>query len=457
MWLYLPSKITSSSAPEPAPPVELSTDFSAALAASCTWRGKPTLPLYWRLVWRRKTWMRRLSGVTLSPSTAARGVESWISSLQASRASRTASPASAKAPTTRGGSGRISLGSFATWDRRSSSWRTCQGSLLPGDSASFSGTWPHSGTLSNGTCLARQKSARPTSAGASSSWPTPTSMDGYSGPGHGETMEGSASLRTVAWPTATVQNSPRGTTTTGISHPGVSLIDAVRMFPTPKASQYGSSQNGINSTRPSAGTPSLDTMAARGLLPSRPPPGDADGWRRFLANDPSLEPSICRDSDGVAPGNDGTVRLQRGEINGQVGGQESGSAGVSTDGTVREMRIDETSAATPSRSRTASRRQDVVPEVPRGRRQGAWQMGEADDVENEAMHDLRQGIQAEKSDAEAVRTRRVPHGDGQDQRGAPVACTHDRLDRLRLCGNGIVDLQLELAVRSLWRRAVIGR
>jgi len=44
-------------------------------------------------------------------------------------------------------------------------------------------------------------------------------------------------------------------------------------LPTPTASQYGSSQNGINgkggaNERPSAGTPSLYQMAARGMLPT---------------------------------------------------------------------------------------------------------------------------------------------------------------------------------------------
>jgi N6-adenosine-specific RNA methylase IME4 len=60
-------------------------------------------------------------------------------------------------------------------------------------------------------------------------------------------------------------------------HSGVTLTDAIRRFPTPSATQYGSAQNGINGRggefeRPSAGTPSLETMARRGLLPSRPVP-----------------------------------------------------------------------------------------------------------------------------------------------------------------------------------------
>ena len=60
-------------------------------------------PRYWSRVWRTGGYIRLLSGVTLRPSEASRGVESWIASLRAIRASRTALPASAKAPTTTDG------------------------------------------------------------------------------------------------------------------------------------------------------------------------------------------------------------------------------------------------------------------------------------------------------------------------------------------------------------------
>lgn len=39
-------------------------------------------------------------------------------------------------------------------------------------------------------------------------------------------------------------------------------------LPTPSAVEYGSSQNGVNSTRPSAGTPSIFTLARKGALPT---------------------------------------------------------------------------------------------------------------------------------------------------------------------------------------------
>lgn len=56
----------------------------------------------------------------------------------------------------------------------------------------------------------------------------------------------------------------RGTSPDG-SKRQVVLETMVRYWPTPKAAQYGSSQNGINKDRPSAGTPSLETMASRGI------------------------------------------------------------------------------------------------------------------------------------------------------------------------------------------------
>jgi len=57
------------------------------------------------------------------------------------------------------------------------------------------------------------------------------------------------------------------------SAPRTSAIVSSCWLPTPTASQYGSSQNGINGVgganeRPSAGTLSLFTMAAKGLLPT---------------------------------------------------------------------------------------------------------------------------------------------------------------------------------------------
>jgi hypothetical protein len=60
------------------------------LARSATWKGKSLPPASWRRACETNYWMRGLFGRTCEPSTAGHGVESWISSLAASRASPSA-------------------------------------------------------------------------------------------------------------------------------------------------------------------------------------------------------------------------------------------------------------------------------------------------------------------------------------------------------------------------------
>jgi hypothetical protein len=88
------------------------------------------------------------------------------------------------------------------------------------------------------------------------------------------------------------KSAARHTTATDVMHPGTMLLDAVRqwptprategekggpngrdgsgsahLYPTPAATEYGSSQNGQNAERPSGGTESLWQAASRGSLP----------------------------------------------------------------------------------------------------------------------------------------------------------------------------------------------
>ena len=82
--------------------------------------------------------------------------------------------------------GGSSLGSFASFDPATSSWRTPQFSLL-GEWMSFSGTWPRAGMTRSGTAYQLRPSAPRTSVIASGSslpgpnshglWPTPTTGD----------------------------------------------------------------------------------------------------------------------------------------------------------------------------------------------------------------------------------------------------------------------------------------
>jgi len=176
MWLYLPSACSHSALDT----ADLTSDSSLlfqALESSVTWRSKHMPARFWRVVSKRVGWIQHLCGRTLPPSTAQDGVDSWIASLRASRASRIPTPASSGEQQTTAGSGRTLPGSFAWWDRDSSSWRTCQVSFLV-DLDTYSGTWPTSGTMLNGMCSVQARSGRHTFAGGSSSWPTPNAADG---------------------------------------------------------------------------------------------------------------------------------------------------------------------------------------------------------------------------------------------------------------------------------------
>lgn len=109
--------------------------------------------------------------------------------------------------TTRAGSGRHSLTSFASWNPESSSWRTSQVSLpsTAGEpSESCSVTWPRSGTMRAGRC-----------------YPLASSASG---------IVGSASSSSRTWPTATATDSSdsRRVGYEGAAHPGTTLLDAAR-------------------------------------------------------------------------------------------------------------------------------------------------------------------------------------------------------------------------------------
>jgi hypothetical protein len=70
----------------------------------------------WSREWRRGSWIRLLSGATYSHSTAEYGVASWISSLRATRASRSAAPADVLARAILATSGPTSGGLLRSWE-----------------------------------------------------------------------------------------------------------------------------------------------------------------------------------------------------------------------------------------------------------------------------------------------------------------------------------------------------
>ncbi len=198
MWLHIP---TTSASTQARPVWTSGSDWPfRALGQSVTWRETRKPPRFWFGKWKRDGLIRRLCGQIQEPSTAGRGVASWISSLADSRASRGVSPDSSRAPTTTAGSGRTLNESFATFDLAASFWRTSQASFVV-ESNTFSEVWPRSGSMRNGAASVRPMLARHIDENESSYWPTVT---GDLSPREKRYAQGGLPLAAAAgmWPTA---------------------------------------------------------------------------------------------------------------------------------------------------------------------------------------------------------------------------------------------------------------
>lgn len=137
------------------------------------------------------------SGTTCGLSTGDRGVDSWISSLAASRARTFQQPAKAPESTaSEAGCGPSSRGSLAKYDRSSRSWKTRQCSLL-GGLVEFSETFPKWGSMRGGAlyqhktpsglAALRRSITSAEESGSSQKMPTPTANIGERG-GRGDLL-----------------------------------------------------------------------------------------------------------------------------------------------------------------------------------------------------------------------------------------------------------------------------
>jgi len=188
---------------------------SEEFARSLWWRGKPSASRTWLKRWKRESWIRRLSTRTFTHSRGLTTHLAWTSSLEDSRVSPSPTLEVARASMIRVTCGRRSAKDSTLFDLGSASSRTSTESLplgLPATtpfSTMCSQTWSSWVTERRQRALQRAKSAH--------------RIDGSGG-------------SFLEWPTATVgdsRSSARHTTTTGVSHSGTTLVDAVRIWPTP--------------------------------------------------------------------------------------------------------------------------------------------------------------------------------------------------------------------------------
>lgn len=273
MWLYVPNLDLSKDAPGSAclgkalAPASTGSELTAVLWVTSSgiatqrqhsWRG-----------WKIRPWIARLLPAISNPLMAERGAAAWIASLPVSPASLGAQPASKKGSTTPAGSGRLSFGSFGIWSPESCSWKTCQASFLEEDSNTSSVILPKWGSMRSGAISRREPWAPDTSASDSSSWPTPnTAPDAPNGGlnrGDGQIRNRDTDQclgsRATSWPTPTAKDeastSASGYELSGSHHPGTTLTDAIRAWPSPRAEDSESCGNHPNATDSLTGAISL--------------------------------------------------------------------------------------------------------------------------------------------------------------------------------------------------------
>lgn len=195
-----------------------------------------------------------------------------------------------------------SLGPDGLWRRM---YQGCFQVMMDGSLETFSGTWPRSGTMRNGTVYQRQPSVPRTSVIGYSSWPTPkASIDGTSPKTLQMVRDGKAeaSLQRVVlmperWPTPRAANPGSRIASTGgkILAQEVEIAEGIRnpltrkRWPTPRVSMA----NGPSQAEVEAGNPKrrLETEVACFPTPTASPWRSGNG-RRDNGHTPQLPERI---------------------------------------------------------------------------------------------------------------------------------------------------------------------
>lgn len=252
MWLYVP-EISCLSAPGTAASTLDSESLIPLLEPSVTWKGKLLRPASWRRALKMAPLNRRLFGRIFEPSTAARGVARWISSLRAIPANRSASPASGSGAKILAISGRKSRALSAKSNPAKSSSKTSAGILSSASLRSRESFDAWAMTLRRDS-LQRRKSARLIAASgclSSQIWHTPHGLSGSDKSGKTAGGGGEFAKQAMHWPTPNVPNGGRSLSPADILAKGataagkrqVGLENVARNWPTARAEDAESCGN----------------------------------------------------------------------------------------------------------------------------------------------------------------------------------------------------------------------
>lgn len=304
-WLYLASmeslsaQVSECSTKDSVPH---SSILESTTALSLTSKGKLLLPRSLSRLWNRVPSIRRLSGLTLSHSTAEYGAERWIASQPDSHANHAALPENAQDSKTSAGYGLTSLESFAKLNRHLCGSKTCQDLFQQEASNTSFLTLPASGSMRNGNLCQRPRSVPHTSANVSSSshgawerWDTPDTMP--EAPNSGSNRKGqpaglgNQAMTIAVWATPGAQAGMRGNYQDGQSFQDyinrghqLKLEDQAVHWPTPSARDM-KGENGEVHMQNGTGRLHLDQLPNFvKFVYLRPPPTTNDGEASPMSN-----------------------------------------------------------------------------------------------------------------------------------------------------------------------------
>lgn len=220
-------------------------------------------PRSWSRACKRVAWARLLSGLTLEPSTAGRGVESWIASRRVIRASHSVSRDHVAALRILAICGRTSRASSAKSNPQLSFLRMSP-AIYPSDSMKSPAIYTEWVIGLRREYSRRLKLGHPIDASDCLSWPTPDTNTATYSNGH----NGFVNIRKAAtWATPSSHDGRRpGSDAT--STQGRNLKRETEAWPTPRTNKWGPPDSHGRPPQMPTGPESIESCGPRSLNPN---------------------------------------------------------------------------------------------------------------------------------------------------------------------------------------------